>query len=218
MVSITDELWFSDIEITEGHISPLYRQQTSTTQGGFSASVAQGQGLWTCGFTTVAMPLEDAYELETEIMSLEGSLGTVPIYDKQRPTPKNYVRATHGASGLSFYFTSISDDCRTLTLFPLSSAFNQYRLTPGDNFVMNVGTSRYYHRVTAVSGDQVTVWPTMSPLLLKTGGGFLTNQIFLNRPAARFRRDPSTLNRPLLSIDRATHNATVTFSGVQSLR
>ncbi len=214
MVSIVTKTWFDGIDVADGHISPLHRQQVSTTLGGLSTVIDQGVGLWTCGFTTVAMPLEDAYQLKTEIMSLEGSLGTVLIYDKRRPYPKNYVAATHGADGLHLSYGAVSSDCKTLTM---NTATNAYSLSVGDYFepIRPRNTEPFYlHRVTKVVGNQVTVWPPLSTNLSKTSAFSI---ISVEKPSAKFRLNPNVLSRPVLSVSGIASQATVTFSGVQSL-
>ena len=205
MANINDIAWFQSLEVASGGMFPLHRQQVSRTAGGTSLVRDLGDQLWIAEFTTVVMRFELAYELETDLLDLGGSLDWVLLADARRPNPKNW----NGLSSLDNYSMSSVDsaDRHIVNLVSGTTA-----LSKGDYFSFFSGASLWLHRITERrSATSFKVWPAIS-LAVPVGSIGIT----VNWPRARFQIDPEIVNSPVLGIDDATKLATISFRGIQA--
>ena len=204
MANIDNIGWFQDLEIATGGLFPLHRQQVSRTAGGASLVRDLGEQLWVAELTTVLMRFELAYDMETDLLDLGGSLDWVWLSDPRRPNPKNW----NGSSNLNGYsMTSVSGSDRHIVTLVSGSTV----LSKGDYFSFSSGTSLWLHRITErQSATSFKIWPAIS-LAVPTG----TIGITVSWPRARFQIDPATVNSRVLGLDDETKLATIAFRGIQ---
>ena len=204
MANIDNIAWFQDLEIVSGGLFPLHRQQISRTAGGAALVRDLGEQLWVAELTTVAMRFELAYELETDLLDLGGSLDWVLLADPRRPNPKNW----NGSSSLSNYsMTSVDNADRHI----VNLVSGTTTLSKGDYFSFYSGSSLWLHRITErQSASSFKIWPAIS-LAVPAGSISIT----VSWPNAKFQIDPATVNSRVLGLDDATKLATIAFRGIQ---
>ena len=197
--------WFKGIEVSSGGIFPMHIQQSSRTSGGSSLVKNLGAQIWTAEFTTVPILLEEAYDLENDLLRLDGSLGWVYLFDKRRPTPKLWNK-TDALTG--YDYTSIDPSNQHIVNLSVgTTAFSK-----GDHFSFVFGGKTYFHRITEmITSTQARVWPPMS---LNSPS---TSVISVDYPAAKFQIDPASVNNKIVTVDQNTKNAQVSFRGIQVL-
>lgn len=205
MPNITTTDWLDSLTISDGGIYPLHRQQVSRTAGGTAQVRDLGESLWKAEIFTTAITLQDALDLETDILALAGSLFWVLLYDPRRDQPKNY--ASGSLAGYSY--TSISATNRHIVNLTNGATI----LSKGDYFHFDSGGARYLHRVTKMVTDtQAQVWPAMSL------NAPATADIVVDKPAARFQIEPETVSQKMVTLDQDTKIAKFFFKGVQTLK
>lgn len=206
MPNIDNISWFNSLDISSGGIYPFHRQQASRTAGGTSLVRDLGSQLWTAQFTTTPMSIDDAIDLESDLLSLSGSKHWVLLSDPKRSNPKLW----DGSSSLTGYtYLSIESTNRHIVNLAVGST----DLSKGDYFHYENEGKVYLHKIVEmITTTQARIWPAMS-LNAQT-----TDSIVVNNPYARFQIDPNSVNDPSISIDDNTKNARISFSGIQTLK
>lgn len=203
MTDINTTAWFDALDISDGGIFPYHRQQVSRTVGGKSLSRNFGTQLWRANFITTPMLLQDAMDLETDILALDGALGWIAIFDPRRRRPREY--ASGALTG--YAYASITTNRHIINLTVGATA-----LSKGDYFSFTHDGSQYLHRITnMVTATQAQVWPAMSLNAPDTSG------IVVDKAFARFQMEDSTVNSKVLLLNAATKTAQVTLKGVQTI-
>lgn len=205
MANITSTAWFDALEISVGGIFPFHRQIRSQTGGGTALVRNYGTQLWTAEFTTVPMLLQTAYDVESDLLDLDGGVGWVALFDPRRDKPAAYS----GTGSLGGYsYTSIdSDDLHIVNLNIGGTA-----LSKGDYFSYTNNGSQYLHRIVKmINQTQARIYPAMSL------NAPASHDIVVDKAFARFQIQPTQVNNRLISVDGFTKHGTISFMGVQTI-
>lgn len=200
--------FLTSLDISTGGLRPFFRQEYSRTASGVTLSKELGDPLWYAEYSTTPMLLDDAMDLEAQLLQLNGSQGFIRLWDVRRPTPKNW----NGSDDLTATtIQAIHDDNRTIDL---AGTFQD--LSIGDMFEISISSKRFLHKVSDIDtssaeGDDITVWPHINPSV--SSGQSIT----LNKPAGWFIIDPDSVNTPVVSVQDTTKQATLNFTAIQYL-
>ena len=209
MPSLDRAAFYDPISWSDGQIYPLYRQQSSRTAGGFAQIRDLGDPLWAFEGTTVVLSLDEAYELETLLLRLGGSLDRVGLSDPRREFAA--LRAPPiPAMGDRRMITGISANNLELPVVDISTA--PYSLSLGDYFTIFHDSNVFLHRITEILTPAGTyrIFPHLPH------GIQFPRETFLFSPWTWFQIDPDSVNTTPFQLDNDTKNAQISFRAIQA--
>lgn len=184
------------------------RQEMSRTAGGRTLAKDFGIGLWTGGFTSSPLSLDDMFDLEAALNSLDGSINTFEARDLRRPYPKLSPSGTFGDTGTIY---AVQNN-KSLRITGLDSAFI---ISRGDYLSFDYDGNRYLHQametVTAVAG--LTPYFEVRPYI--KAGLVLSPSIAvkLKQPSAVCALVPSSIQKRMINGVQGT----ISFQAMQVL-
>ena len=214
-----DRSFLASLCISNGGIRPFYRQQHSRSISGNALTSEIGDSLWQAEYITDPMQLQDAMEVEAQLISLNGSIGRIALYDVRRDRPLlhtsgSLTRCTL-AGPLSADRFVITMNCPLDDILPVSI---------GDWFSVSKTGGQWLHKVTKVipvtdpatslpSTTQISleIWPARSFQLAEN------DTLVFHRPFGVFQLHPDSLDTPFMTIDDSLKQATISFRAIQML-
>ena len=170
---------------------PNWGQETSNKGSGIILVKDLRPMLWEAELTGQTLPPNLADQAEADLMSLEGSMTTLYVYNPRRPYPQGDPDGTIlGASSVSIH--TIGSDNKSVRMKGLPAA---YVLTKGDMlaFDYGAGPSRALHQLTSgatAASNGITPSFNIQPAF-RTGVA-VNNVITLVKPAAEMRIIPGS--------------------------
>lgn len=186
------------------------RQEFSRTAGGRTIGKDIGGPLWSGGFSTIPLHIDDMLDVEAMLNSLDGVIGTFEAHDLRRPYPKEHADGVFGDTGTIF---SVNANNKAISLTGLDIGFTVSR---GDYLEFTYATNRYLlqamESATAVSGG-VTPEFEVRPHLPDGMALSPAIAVTLKQPSAICSLVPGSVSKSMIS---GIHG-TVSFQAVQVL-
>lgn len=193
------------LKLRDGWIMPQWRQESSTTAGGQSILKDMGPMLWAAFYETAAMSRDDAIDVETDLMTLQGGINLFEGYDPRRALPKSDDQSILAGVTLN----AIRSDRQAVRLTGLPAGFE---VSKSDYLSINDGLNLHLLRAATsavASSTGLSGWFEVRGAL--RAGVEVGQLVNLRYPCARFMIEKDTISRQRVS----ERNDAISFSAIQ---
>lgn len=195
------------LSIHDGRVFPRWRQEHSTTSGGEVLLKDLGPMLWGASYQTIPLPEQDALDLETDLLTLQGGINLFRGYDPRRAVPLSDSQSA--LSGVTVH--SVRADRLALRLTGLPAGFE---VSKSDYLSIDDGEN--LHLVRAATGgvaDGVGLSPEFEVRPFLRPSVAAGQSVTLRYPCANFM-----LEKGSVSVDRAgPSRRAISFTAIQVL-
>lgn len=190
------------LSLNDGYLEPTWRQEGSMTSNGVSLIKDMGPMLWRGAWKTAVMLRDDAMDLETDLLSLQGGVNLFEGYDPRRPVP----RADTGEDLSSVTVAEVRADRLALRLAGLPAGFV---ISKSDYVSIDAGGNLHLLKCAlgaAADGTGETGWLEVRPFV--RSAIVVGMSVVLRYPCARFQLAKDSVQRqPSGNLDRISFSA-----------
>lgn len=184
-------IFFDLLKLQDSALQIVPQQESSQLGRGDYLTKDLGPSLWRGAFTTIAVPNDEAEDIQALIESLRGGTNSFYAYNVRRPFPKADPTGSIIGSN-TVQINAIGSDRRSLQLKGLTAG---YVLTRGDciDFDYGLARSRAYHRVLeTVTADGAGVSPSFDVEPAVRAGAAVNDIVHLKKPSVQMCMVPGS--------------------------
>lgn len=190
------------LSLRDGYLKPVWRQEGSVTGNGVSVIKDMGPMLWRGTWQTAVMLRDDAMDLETDLLSLQGGVHLFEGYDPRRPVP----RVDTGEDLSAVTVAAVRADRLALRLAGLPAGFT---LSKSDYVSIEAAGNLHLLKCalgSVADGAGETGWLEVRPFVRSAIVPGMT--AMLRQPCARFQLEKDSVERqPDGNLDRISFSA-----------